>query len=222
MFWCSLKHPHAQNNSLSLSFETSLLLFDKNHTCVGITTDYMKFHVCGKNHTGVVFTKYLRPVNVCGRNHTGVVFTKYLRPVDMFGKNHTCVWKSTHVCVFPNTGWYFLYLYLYLTNIIQISYLLHISIISGAATQNHNMGTRTKWTLYFRCVGIPTHIKHQNNNNNIKTITLHMSPPPKIWGKPFSFQGYFHFYCKMSRLKNTTLKPIYGFWANGGLMQACK
>ena len=109
-----------------------------------------------------------------------------------------------------------MYLYLYLTNIIQISYLLHISIISGAATQNHNMGTRTKWTLYFRCVGIPTHIKHQNNNNNIKTITLHMSPPPKIWGKPFSFQGYFHFYCKMSRLKSTTLKPIYGFWANGG------
>ena len=171
--------------------------------------------MCGRNHTGVVFTKYLRPVNVCGRNHTVVVFTKYLRPVDMFGKNHTCVWKSTHVCVFPNTGWYFLYLYLYLTNIIQISYLLHISIISGAATQNHNMGTRTKWTLYFRCVGIPTHIKHQNNNNNIKTITLHMSPPPKIWGRPFSFQGYFHFYCKMSRLKSTTLKPLYGFWANG-------
>ena len=109
-----------------------------------------------------------------------------------------------------------MYLYLYLTNIIQISYLLHISIISGAATQNHNMGTRTKWTLCFRCVGIPTHIKHQNNNNNIKTITLHMSPPPKIWGKPFSFQGYFHFYCKMSRLKSTTLKPIHGFWANGG------
>ena len=45
-----------------------------------------------------------------------------------------------------------------------------------------------------------------------------MSPPPKIWGKPFSFQGYFHFYCKMSRLKSTTLKPIYGFWANGEMV----
>ena len=77
------------------------------------------------------------------------------------------------------------------------------------------MGTRKKWTLYFRCVGIPTHIKQQNNNNNIKKITLYMSSPPKIWGKSLHFQGYFHFYCRMSRLEYTTLKPIYGFWANG-------
>ena len=44
-----------------------------------------------------------------------------------------------------------------------------------------------KWTLHFRCVGIPTHIKQQNNNNNIKEITLHMSSPPKIWGKSLHF-----------------------------------
>ena len=153
--------------------------------------------------------------HVCGKNHTGVVSTKYPRPVKVFGKNHTCVWKSTHVCVFPNAGWYFLYLCLCLTNIIKISYLLYISLISDAATQNNNMRTRTKWTLYFRCVGIPTHIKQQNNNNNIKKITFHMSPPPKIWEKSSHFQGYFHFYCRMSRLEYTTLKSIYGFWANG-------
>ena len=157
--------------------------------------------------------------HVCGKNHTGVVSTKYLGHVKVFGKNHTCVWKSTHVCVFPNTGWYILYLYLYLTNIIEISYLLYISFISDAKTQNHDMATRTKWTLYFRCVGIPTHIKQQNNNNNIKKITFHMSPPPKIWEKSSHFQGYFHFYCRMSRLEYTTLKPISGFWANGVVRQ---
>ena len=153
--------------------------------------------------------------HVCGKNHTGVVSTKYLRPVKVFGKNHTRVWKSTHVCVFPNSGWYILYLYVYLTNIIKISYLLYISFISDAATQNLNMGIRTKWTLYFRCVVIPTHINKQNNNNNIKKITNHMSPPPKIWGRSFHFQGYFHCYCRMNCLEYTTLKPVYGFWANG-------
>ena len=66
---------------------------------------------------------------------------------------------------------------------------------------------------------IPTHIKQQNNNNNITKILFHMSPPPKIWGNSSHFQGYFHFYCRMSRLEYTTLKPISGFWANGVVKQ---
>ena len=133
-------------------------LFEKNHTCVEITTDYQNFNVCGKNHTCLGITTDYMNFHVCGKNHTGVVSTKYTRPVKVFGKNHTCVWKSTHVCVFPNTGWYILYLYLYLTNIIEISYLLYISFISDAKTQNHDMATRTKLTLYFRCVGITSKV----------------------------------------------------------------
>ena len=58
----------------------------KNQTCVGITNDYLNYHVCGFYHTCVDFTKYIRHVKV-------------------FGKNHTCVGKYKHVCVFPNTGW---------------------------------------------------------------------------------------------------------------------
>ena len=157
--------------------------------------------------------------HVCGKNHTGVVSTKYPRPVKVFGKNHTCVWKSTHVCVFPNAGWYFLYLCLCLTNIIKISYLLYISLISDAATQNNNMRTRTKWTLYFRCVGIPTHIKQQNNNNNIKKITFDMCAPPRFCTQLWALQRYFCLFVILSGLESTTLKPIYWFWASGELCQ---
>ena len=63
---------HMLKMNMAMSFETSFQLFEKNHTCVGITTDYMNFHVCGKNHTGVVSTKYMRPVKVFGKNHTCV------------------------------------------------------------------------------------------------------------------------------------------------------
>ena len=58
--------------NMAVSFKRLFKLFGKNHTCVGITTDDMNFHVCGKNHTGVVSTKYMRPVKVFGKNHTRV------------------------------------------------------------------------------------------------------------------------------------------------------
>ena len=109
--------------------------------------------------THVVFTKYIRHVQVFGKNHTCVVFTKHLRLFQMFGKNHTCVWKTKQACVFPNTGWYFLYLYLNLTNITQISHLIYILVIQDAQTQFCNIGKIRKTALYFTCVGIPTHIK---------------------------------------------------------------
>ena len=77
----------------------------KNHTCVGITTDFQNFHMCGKNQTCVGIDNDHLNYHVCGFYHTCVDFTKYIRHVKVFGKNHTCVGKYKHVCVFPNTGW---------------------------------------------------------------------------------------------------------------------
>ena len=158
--------------------QISFWLLGKNHTCVGIDNDHLNYHVCsfyhtcvdftkylrhvqvfGKNHTCVVSTKYIGHVQVFGKNHTCVVFTKHLRLFQMFGKNHACVWKTKQACVLPNTGWYFLYLYLNLTSITQISYLIYILVIQDAQTQFCNVGKIRKTALYFTCVGIPTHIK---------------------------------------------------------------
>ena len=70
-------------------------------------------HMCGKLH--------IQPEdNLCGFYHTCVDFTKYLRHVQVFGKNHTCVGKYKHVCVFQNTGWFILYLLLYLIKSFEI------------------------------------------------------------------------------------------------------
>ena len=168
----------------------------------------------------VVFTKYLRPVQVFGKNHTCVVFTKHLRLFQMFGKNHTCVWKTKQACVFPNTGWYFLYLYLNLTNITQISYLIYILVIQDAQTQSCNIGKIRKTALYFTCVGIPTHIKQQNSNNNIKKITFDMCAPPRFCTQLWALQRYFCLFVILRGLESTTLKPIYWFWANGDDLEA--
>ena len=157
----------------------------------------------------------LQPQKVFGKNLTCVVLTKYLRLFQMCGKNHTCVWKTKPACVFPNTGWYFLYLILYLTNIIQISYLIYISFIQDAQTQFCGIGKIGKIALNFTCVGIPTHIKQQNNNNNIKKITFDMCAPPRFCTQLWALQRYFCLFVIFSGLKSTTLKPIYWFWANG-------
>ena len=137
----------------------SFWLLGKNHTCVEINTDFHNFHVCGKNQTCVGITNDYLNYHVCGFYHTCVDFTKYIRHVKVFGKNHTCVGKYKHVCVFQNTGWQILYLFQYLTNIIQISYLIYILFIQDVKTKFCNIGTIRKNALYFTCVGIPTHIK---------------------------------------------------------------
>ena len=128
---------------------------------------YRKYHpVFGNTHAGLVFHTHVwflpniwKTSQVFGKKHTCVVFTKHLDRSQVFGKNHTCVWKTKQACVFPNTGWYFLYLYLNLTNITQISYLIYILVIQDAQTQFCNIGKIRKTALYFTCVGIPTHIK---------------------------------------------------------------
>ena len=91
-------------------------------TCVKITKDFENFHVFGKNQTCVGITTDYLNFRVCGFIHTCVVFTTYL---DL----SKCLVKTTYVCVFPNTGWLFLYLYLYWTNIIKKSNILYISVI---------------------------------------------------------------------------------------------
>ena len=137
----------------------SFWLLGKNHTCVEINTDFHNFHVCGKNQTCVEITNDYLNYHVCGFYHTCVDFTKYIRHVKVFGKNHTCVGKYKHVCVFQNTGWYILYLLLYLTKSFEILNLQHISLTSDPGSRYFQMGTRPKEPLYFTCVGIPTHIK---------------------------------------------------------------
>ena len=167
----------------------SFWLLGKNHTCVEINTDFHNFHVCGKNQTCVGITNDYLNYHVCGFYHTCVDFTKYLRHVKVFGKNHTCVGKYKHVCVFQNTGWYNLNGLTYNRNKNTCRILMRFVNIEGAGSRYFQIGTTPKEPLYFTCVGIPTHIKQQNNNNNIKEITLHMSSPPKIWGKSLHFQG---------------------------------
>ena len=73
--------------------------------------------------------------HVCGFYHTCVDFTKYLRHVKVFGKNHTCVGRYKHVCVFQNTGWFILYLLLYLTKSFEILNLQHISLTSDPGSR---------------------------------------------------------------------------------------
>ena len=113
----------------------SFWLLGKNHTCVGITTDFQNFHMCGKNQTCVGIDNDHLNYHVCGFYHTCVDFTKYLRHVQVFGKNHTCVGKYKHVCVFQNTGWYILYLLLYLTKSFEILNLQHISLTSDPGSR---------------------------------------------------------------------------------------
>ena len=66
-------------------------------------------------------------------------------------------------------------------------------------------------------MGIPTHIKQQNNNNNIKKITFDMCAPPRFCTQLWALQRYFCLFVILSGLESTTLKPIYWFWANGVL-----
>ena len=113
----------------------SFWLLGKNHTCVEINTAFHNFHVCGKNQTCVGTTNDYLNYHVCGFYHTCVDFTKYIRHVKVFGKNHTCVEKYKHVCVFQNTGWYILYLLLYLTKRFEIMNLQHISLTSDPGSR---------------------------------------------------------------------------------------
>ena len=64
-------------------------------------------------------------------------------------------------------------------------------------------------------MGIPTHIKQQNNNNNIKKITFDMCAPPRFCTQLWALQRYFCLFVILNGLESTTLKPIYWFWASG-------
>ena len=64
-------------------------------------------------------------------------------------------------------------------------------------------------------MGIPTHIKQQNSNNNIKKITFDMCAPPRFCTQLWALQRYFCLFVILSGLESTTLKPIYWFWASG-------
>ena len=110
-------------------------IVNQTNNCVGITTDFQNFHMCGKNQTCVGIDNDHLNYHVCGFYHTCVDFTKYLRHVKVFGKNHTCVGRYKHVCVFQNTGWFILYLLLYLTKSFEILNLQHISLTSDPGSR---------------------------------------------------------------------------------------
>ena len=121
-------------------------------TCLIKNTDFQNFHVCGKNQTCVGIANDYLNYHVCGFYHTCVDFTKYLRHVKVFGKNHTCVGRYKHVCVFQNTGWFILYLLLYLTKSFEILNLQHI-INFRPGEQIFLDGNKAKRAIIFHMCG---------------------------------------------------------------------
>ena len=111
------------------------------------------------------------------------------------------------MALFPNTGWYLLYLYmcLYLNDSF---YILFRSFVPDAGTlyDGHKDEMQRIWRKKTFT---------QNKNNHTKDITFSMCPPLRFWRQLWEFRRYFSFVSLLTHSKDTTVKTIYCLWANG-------